>query len=217
MLLLPGPVDIQSIPLPRGQSTRFFFFLSVSFLLAAAAAADAQPVLHRRTDPIECLGRTRLVLVHGSWISLHLPRTTGVIVRPCDPEGFARATIATPRFLAEQRRTRSNPAIGIAKNCGDSRVRRTEPRPVSPFRFGLPSSPRGGHEQLLRIPSESSRFATERFLAVSFRQRRFLRQREVEYSLRVRCYRCTCRVYSIVYVCSAADVAATFYFLYVST
>ena len=83
--LAPVPCPVHPSP---SRARAFFFFLSVSFLLAAAAAADAQPVLHRRIDPIECLGRTRLALVHGSWISLHLPRTTGVIVRLPDPQGF---------------------------------------------------------------------------------------------------------------------------------
>lgn len=54
---LPGPHPVH--PSPSILWTRTFFFLSVSFLLAAAAAADAQPVLHRRIDPIECVSEER--------------------------------------------------------------------------------------------------------------------------------------------------------------
>lgn len=126
-----------------------YFFLSFRLFSAGSSRRRRRPAGFtpaNRSNRV-CLGRTRLVLVHGSWISLHLPRTTSVIVRlrfvpwgfysrsqRLGRRGWEGSNRGEPRYCSEAR-----------EHCSRYACPWDE---VSSFRFGSPSVSYGGYVNL---------------------------------------------------------------------
>lgn len=126
-----------------------YFFLSFRLFSAGSSRRRRRPAGFtpaNRSNRV-CLGRTRLVLVHGSWISLHLPRTTGVIVRlRFVPWGFySRSQRLGRRGWEESNRGEPRYCSEAREHCSRYACPWDE---VSSFRFGSPSVSYGGYVNL---------------------------------------------------------------------